>query len=44
MVIKAFKKHGIQIYEDRGKVDRRGRIAYQSLLQRIRVNNYRKNR
>lgn len=44
MIIKAFKKHGIQIYEDRGKVDRRGRITYQSLLQRIRITKHRQSK
>jgi len=44
MVIKAFKKHGIQIYEDRGKVGRRGKITWQSLLQRIRVSKHRRSK
>jgi hypothetical protein len=43
-MIKAFKKQSIQVYEDRGKVSRQGKLAWFSLLQRIRVNKHLKSK
>lgn len=41
---KVFKKHSIQVYEDRGKVGRQGKLAWFSLLQRVRINKHKRSK